>query len=92
MSSGQTNPFESPQTIDASTATYNLQGRKRYAEFESGHARAVFAMAMLLAVMVADVFYAGSTYLQIGLAERVRAGRLPTPAEAVENAARHSRH
>ncbi len=90
MSSDETNPFQSPQSIDAPVSVGIPPGRNTVLEypFESGHTRAMWAVGMILAVMCLDVMLAGSTYLQIGLLDRVRLGLRPTPAQAAANNAR----
>ncbi len=80
MSSGQANPFESPRVLDLP--------KKRIHPFRPAHTWALIAIAMLLAVVVADVFFTHSTYRQIGLLERAGAGHFPTVEEVLGSSVR----
>ena len=82
MSSDETNPFQSPQTLDSAWLWWGaVQGRTVVYPFASGHTRAVFAMTFLALVMVVHLLSAGSSYMQIGNLESFRAGVVFTPRE-----------
>ena len=64
----EVNPFQSPQVMDAAAMP------PRRADFVPADGRAALAVALLIAVMVANLVSAGSTWLQIGLLQRAQAG------------------
>ncbi len=90
MSDGQ-NPYQAPQAIELSQG-YRVAptAGRGGAPFASGRILAFVAMVMVALVVLASLWLAASTYMQIGLLERAAQGIPPAAKEATSNDTRQS--
>jgi hypothetical protein len=71
------NPFASPQAASTPAYADAAPGRSKWMRpYVSPHARATVAIIMLAFCLLAKVLFGGSTYMQIELLERARAGQV----------------
>ena len=80
------NPYQSPQAIELSHG-YRIAptAGRGGAPFASGRVLAFVAMVMVALVVLASLWLAASTYIEIGLRERASRGIPPAAGEATSN-------